>query len=71
MVRDGWHMVYGMRVYVENNIVLRATKYDYNRSIVPAAVYWRCRSGGWNNVNGMVTLAEFRAGARRGTAMVA
>ena len=37
--KDGWHVLGGNDVYIENGKIIRATKADINNSEVPAAVY--------------------------------
>ena len=66
--KDGWHIVYGQKVYVENGKVVRGVikgadgsevtcyPYEYNKDL-------DC----WVNVFGEVTLTTYRAGYKRGT----
>ena len=39
MLKDGWHIVSGYQVYVENGLVVRGIKHDSNGSLVPAYPY--------------------------------
>lgn len=64
-VKDGWHIVYGRDVYVENGKVMKGLKKDHNNSLVTAYPYIR-RNGGWDNITG-VKLEVFRSGVKRGT----
>lgn len=66
MTTDGWHTVYGYDVFVMGGYVVRATKEDHNGSLVTASVYRRCPYGGWDNMNGYVTLDTLRKGLKRG-----
>lgn len=52
-MKDGWHIVKGEEVYIENNKVLRGIKYDNNGNPVPSYPYKRCRSGGYDNAVGV------------------
>lgn len=62
-MKNGWHVLYGCDVYVEDGKVLRGLK---NGGTEPAYVYRKCRSGGWDRETA-ITVAAFRAGVRRGT----
>lgn len=67
VVRDGWHTVYGFRVYVEDGKVSSGIKLDHNNSPVPAYPYrWDTSLNCWNNCSGL-TLEALRAGMSRGT----
>lgn len=66
--KDGWHVVYGKNVYVENGKVVLGTTKDRNNSEVTCYPYeynkdYNC----WVNISGEVTLPAFRAGCKRGT----
>ena len=63
---DGWKIAGGYDVYVEDGKVLRGIKLDHNGHDVPAYPYRLMRDGSWSREIG-VTLAAFRAAARRGT----
>ncbi len=62
-MRDGWHKICGYDVYVENDKVLRGTKYNGQ---LPSCVYRSCKSGGWDREY-KISVDAFRAGVRRGT----
>lgn len=62
-MKDGWHVICGYDVYVENDRVLRGTKAN---GTLPAYVFRRENERRWNNASG-VTVNAFRAGVRRGT----
>lgn len=52
-IKDGWHNVKGFDIYVENGLVVRAMKYDYNNNLVSAQVYvWDSRDRIWINAKG-------------------
>lgn len=68
-MKDGWHVLCGYHVYIEDGKVLRGVKcgsggynstypYRYNR-----------RYGCWTNESG-VTVAAFRAAVKRGNMMM-
>lgn len=63
IIKDGWHIVYGYRVYVENGCVLRGTKMDINGYDVPAYPYESDRKGGYDNCSG-VNFYTFRKGVK-------
>ena len=63
---NGWRIVSGYEVYVENGKILRGVKQDSNGGRVPAYPYRQARGGGWDIISG-ISLAAFRAAARRGT----
>lgn len=65
MIKDGWHVICGYDVYVENGFIVRGIKEDYNRSPVAAYPYRRCRRGGWDQDN--MSVDAFRSGVKRGT----
>lgn len=62
-MKDGWHKICGYDVYVENDKVLRGTKYNGTLS---AYVYRRVNEREWANDYG-ITVNVFKAGVRRGT----
>lgn len=64
IVKDGWHMVYGYPVYVEDGKVKRAIS-----SGVTAYPYRKCTYGGWDLVTHL-TLDALRAGLSRGTMII-
>ena len=61
-INDGWHIVSGYEVYVEDGKVLRGLSSDKQRTVYP----FRAVRDGWDNDSGL-TVAAFRAGVRRGT----
>lgn len=65
VIKDGWHVICGYEVYVENGIVIRGIREDYNGSRVSAYPYRACRSGGWDHDT--MSVDAFRAGVKRGT----
>lgn len=67
--KDGWHVIYGYRVYVEDSCILRGIIGDGNsqRTSYP---YRISKYGGWNNCAGL-SVNAFRAGVKRDTIMMA
>lgn len=67
-IKDGWHVVYGENVYVENEKVIRGIKKDGNNSEVTCYPYeYNKDQDCWVNVSGKVTLSAYRAGRKKGT----
>lgn len=67
MMKDGWHIVCGYEVYVEDNRIRRGVKKDYNGSLVPAWPYrWLDEYNCWTEECGC-TVSAFRSGFYRGT----
>ena len=67
-VKDGWHVVYGKNVYVENGKVVYGTTKDKNNSEVTCYPYeYNKDLDCWVNISGEVTLSAYRAGYKRGT----
>lgn len=66
-LRDGWHMVAGWEVYVEDGRILRGVMEDCNGSRVPCYPMRRDRRDArvWDRET--LTPAAFRAGLARGT----
>ena len=62
-VKDGWHKVYGIDVWVENNVVIRGI--IDNKCVHPFR--WNDKGGYWNNESGYNTLDSVRSGLNRGT----
>lgn len=62
-MKDGWHIVCGYSVYVEDGKILRGTSGKGN-SMTTTYPYRRSRYGGWDNESG-VTVNAFRAAYRR------
>ena len=63
-MKDGWHLIYGYRIYVENNRVMRGILGTGYRQC--SAYPYRRSGSGWNQCCG-VTVSAFRAGVARGT----
>lgn len=70
-IKDGWHVFYGVEVYVENGKVLRGVVWDgplTERPVYPYRyeknIYYP--TGAWVNTYG-VSVDAYRAGWRRGT----
>ena len=54
-MKDGWHVLKGYEVYVENNMVMRGIKEDHNGERVTAYPYrYNTTYGGCDNVSGEV-----------------
>lgn len=68
-MKDGWHIVYGYRVYVENGCVLRGTLLDHNGYDVPAWPYKRDKKGEYDNISG-VKIETFRRGVKNNSMML-
>ena len=77
-MKDGWHTICGMTVYIEGNCVMRGIATDYNGHDVPGspfrATFYRDWMGqqhqkGWINCTG-ISASAFAAAARRGYAAV-
>ena len=64
IVNDGWYMVYGYPVYVEDGKVKRAISKG-----VPAYPYRACKYGGWV-IDTNMSLDALRAGLSRGTMII-
>ena len=60
-MKDGWHILKGYEVHVENNMVMYGIKEDHNGESVTAYPY-RCNTtyGGCDNVSGEVKADTFR-----------
>lgn len=65
-MKDGWHEIMGYRVWVEDGMILRGMKKDYNNSWIACYVYRESRRGGFDKEE-KITVDAFRAGVRRGT----
>ena len=61
ITKDGWHTVYGYKVYVEDGRVKRAVANG-----VTAYPYRTCKYGGWD-IDTHMTLDALRAGLSRET----
>lgn len=60
-MKDGWHVLKGYEVYVENNMVMHGIKKDHNGEWVPAYPYrYNTTYGGCDNVSGEVKADTFR-----------
>jgi hypothetical protein len=62
-IKDGWHMIQGHDVYVENGIVKRGITADGQRPVYP---YTPCKYGGYET-NTWLSVAAFAARCKRGT----
>lgn len=67
-IKDGWHIVYDEKVYVESGKVVRGITKDNNNSEIACYPYeynedYDC----WINISGKVTLSAYRAGRKKGT----
>lgn len=65
-MKDGWHVVCGYEVYVEDGKIVRGIKKKPCSGYCAAYVYRRCKTGGWN-ISYQVTPSAFRSGYKRGT----
>ena len=66
--KDGWHVVYGKNVYVENGKVAYGTTKGENNSEVTCYPYeYNKDLDCWVNISGEVILSAYRAGYKRGT----
>jgi hypothetical protein len=67
-IKDGWHVVYGEDVYVENGKVVRGVKKGENNSEVTSYPYeYNKDQDCWVNVSGKITLSSYRSGRKKGT----
>lgn len=57
-----WCKICGYDVFVENGIILRAMK---NNCTLPAHVYKKCKTGGWDKVENC-KVNTFKSGVYRG-----
>lgn len=64
-MKNGWHTICGYDIFVENNRVLRGTKYDHNHDLVTAYPYRKCKTGGWDNCSG-ISVSTFRSLCNKG-----
>ena len=69
-VRDGWHVIIGREVCVEDGLIVRGLIKDINDSYVTAYVYRRQRDGSWSREDS-ISASAFRSGVRRGTIKLA
>ena len=66
--KDGWHVVYGENVYVENGKVTHGVSKDMNGSEVTCYPYEYSKEHNcWINISGKVTLSSYRSGRKKGT----
>ena len=65
-MRNGWHVIVGYNIYVEDGKVLRRLSSDRQRTTYP----YRAAQDGWTNDSGL-SVDAFRAGVRRGTITMA
>lgn len=68
-MKDGWHVICGYKVYVENDRISGGILGEGNRQR-GAGVYRWCRRGGWD-LEYSVTVNAFRAAVNRGTMKLA
>lgn len=70
-MKDGWHIIYGYDVYVEDGKIIRGTlgKGLNYRTAYPYK-HFRGQEG-WYNVAGMLTISAFRYGVKNGFIMMA
>lgn len=66
---DGWNVICGYDVYIEDGCVLRGTKKDHNGSYVTAYPYVKVRDG-WDNAVG-IAAGKFQGFVKRGIAILA
>jgi hypothetical protein len=64
-VNDGWHVIAGNDVYVEDGKIARGLRHDTNGSLLTGYVYRKC-SDGWSKES-TISAEAFDAGCRRGT----
>ena len=65
-MKNGWHIIAGSNVYVENGFVVRGLSKD---SLEPLFIYRISRRGGYD-MEYKITPAAFRAGMKRGTVVL-
>ena len=69
-IGDGWHKVGDCRVLVENRVIVKCLMQNETGNWTPHhIVRWNSQTKQFQRT-GYVTLAAFRAGARRGTIAV-
>lgn len=64
-MKNGWHNIFGYKVYVENDVVLRGV---IGNNLIQHTVYpyrWNRKLNCWNQET--MTVDCFRAGLKRGT----
>lgn len=63
-MKDGWHVICGCDVYVEDGRIIRA------KILGKAAwMYRKCKDGGWD-CEESISVSAFRSGFNRGTIMI-
>lgn len=75
-MKDGWHIVCGYKVYIEDGCVMRGVSHDEERPTAPYTVNWKYQKtpygkikmieDGWDNDSG-ISVEAFRSGVKRGT----
>ena len=68
-MKNGWHVINGWKVYVEDGRILRGIIGEGNNQTA-AIPYRASRSGGWDSCGGL-TVEAFRAGTKRRTIILA
>ena len=69
-MKNGWHIVSGYHVYVEDGFIIRGIVDKGTSHERPAYVYrWTPRWKLWNR-SIIITVNAFRSGVRRGTIMM-
>lgn len=65
-MKDGWHVICGFDVYIENDRIVRGTlgAGTSYRAAYPYKQYKNMR--GWHNVSGTISANAFRYGVNRG-----
>lgn len=62
-MKDGWHVINGYNVYVEDGFIIRGVSHDQSKAVY---VYRALKTGGYGKET-KITPAAFRAGVKRGT----
>lgn len=66
-MKDGWHVIAGYNVYVEDDKITHGTLGEGTSNYRTAWPYrWDNKYNAWNNCT-RLTVAAFRAGVKRGT----
>lgn len=69
-MKDGWKVVNGYKVYVEDGFVTRAVDGEGNDQHTVYPYRWSDKNGCWSST-GKITTAALRAGLNRGTIKLA
>lgn len=71
-LKNGWHIIKGYKVFLQDGKITKAIKKsDSGMGEVSASVFIPSTFGGWDNANGDLTLAAFRARVTRGSVKIA